>query len=68
MDLSTIGTLISSVGFPIFACVYLALSQQKSEERYREDISKMRETVDNNTHIMIKICEKLDIEEEKKNV
>lgn len=68
MDLSTIGTLISSVGFPIFACVYLAMNQQKSEERYREDISKMRETVDNNTHIMIKICEKLDIEEEKKNV
>lgn len=68
MDFSTISGLISSIGFPIAACIYMAYNQNKSEERYRADIDKMRETVDNNTHIMIKICEKLDIEEEKKNV
>ena len=63
MDFSTVAGLISSVGFPIAACVYMAYAQNKSEERYRADIDKMRETVDNNTHIMIKICERLDLEE-----
>lgn len=65
MDFSTIASLISSVGFPIAACVYMAYAQNKSEERYRADIEKLRTTVDNNTQIMIKIYEKLDIEEEK---
>lgn len=65
MDFSTIASLISSVGFPIAACVYMAYAQNKSEERYRADIEKLRTTVDNNTQIMIKIYEKLDLEEEK---
>lgn len=63
MDFSTISGLISSVGFPIAACIYMAYSNNKSEERYRQDIDKMRETVDNNTKIMIKVCKKLDIKE-----
>lgn len=67
MDFSTISGLISSVGFPIAACIYMAYLQNKSEERYRADIDKMRETVDNNTHIMIRICEKLDLEEKGKD-
>lgn len=66
MDFSTIASLISSVGFPIAACVYMAYAQNKSEERYRADIEKLRTTVDNNTQIMIKIYEKLDLEEENK--
>ena len=66
MDFSTIASLISSVGFPIAACVYMAYAQNKSEERYRADIEKLRTTVDNNTQIMIKIYEKLDLEEEEK--
>ena len=67
MDFSTISGLISSVGFPIAACIYMAYANNKSEERYRQDIDKMRETVDNNTRIMIKVCEKLDIKENDKN-
>lgn len=65
MDFSTVAGLISSVGFPIFACVYLAWNQRDQDARYREDLTKMRETVENNTKIMVKICEKLDVEEEK---
>lgn len=68
MDFSSISALISSVGFPIAACIYMAFSQRKSEDRYREDIDKMRDTVDNNTRIMIKICDKLNVKDDKENV
>jgi len=55
---STILTLIGSLGFPIVACIWLALSFKK--------------TVDANTasnlaiqHLLTKICEKLNITDTK---
>lgn len=47
--------IISSVGFPIAACIYMAVTQ-------RSTIDKLRESLDNNTIIMTKLCEKLDKE------
>lgn len=47
--------IISSVGFPIAACIYMAVTQ-------RNTIDKLRESLDNNTIIMTKLCEKLDKE------
>lgn len=63
MDVNTITTLISSLGFPIVCCIYLAYNQQKSEEGHKEEIDKLRETVENNTKVMVKICAKLGIDD-----
>lgn len=61
MDLSSITTIISSLGFPIAVCVYLFYSQQKQAEAHKEEIDKLRTTVENNTKVMIKLCTKMGV-------
>ena len=36
MDMNSITTLISSVGFPIVACIYMALSNEKLQKTLNE--------------------------------
>lgn len=62
MDLSSITTIISSLGFPIAVCVYLFYSQQKQAEAHKEEIDKLRTTVENNTKVMIKLCTKMGVD------
>ena len=67
MDFGTITSLISSVGFPIAACVYLVYNQNRADERHRDEIDKLRTSLDNNTKVITKLCSKLkvDINEEE---
>lgn len=55
-------SIISQVGFPIAMCLYLLYSQRESEKRHFEEVDKLRETVENNTKVMIKLCTKLGVE------
>lgn len=66
MDASTIVSLISSLGFPIVACIYMAKYTQKQIDVYRADIkelqaehkneiSKVTEALDNNTRALIEL-------------
>lgn len=59
MDSNTVVTLISSVGFPIVACMFLAWFVFKVVE-------DLRKTVEHNTNIMEKILTKLDMDEDNK--
>lgn len=38
--------LLSSVGFPIFACIYLAKHGEREEEMHREESREMREALE----------------------
>ena len=71
MDLNTVGTLISSLGFPIVACLglgwfckYMIDQQNKNIERmfamYDKANSENREAIEANTKALEKLCEKLD--------
>ena len=62
MDVNTITTLISSVGFPIACCIYLIYSNNKSAEKHAEEVEKLRVTVENNTKVMLKLCSKLGVD------
>ena len=62
MDLSAITSLISSVGFPIACCIYLIYSNNKTAEKHAEEMEKMRQTVENNTKAMIKLCAKIGVD------
>lgn len=62
MDIQAITQLISSVGFPIVCCGYLFYAQNKQSEAHKEEIDKLRETVENNTNVMIKLCTKLGVD------
>lgn len=61
MDFSAIASIISSVGFPIACCIYLIWSNTKQTETHATEIEKLRETVDNNTKAMLKLCNKLGV-------
>ena len=63
MDISAIASIISSVGFPIAACCYMFYLNQKQTEQHKEEIDKLRESLDNNTKVMTRICEKLHIDQ-----
>lgn len=60
MDATALVSLISSVGFPIIACIYMARWVTKQMDSYRQDIkdiqqthkeeiSRVTEALDNNT-------------------
>ena len=62
MDMSAITSLISSVGFPIVCCIYLIYSNNKTAEKHADEMEKMRQTVENNTKAMIKLCAKIGVD------
>lgn len=62
MDAQVITQMISTVGFPIVCCIYLIYTQNKMNEKHSEEMDKMRETVENNTKAMIKLCTKLGVD------
>lgn len=53
MDVNTITTLISSVGFPIFTTLVLFYYIYKQQEKTNDTINKLSETINNNTKAMI---------------
>lgn len=68
MDAGTIGALISSIGFPILACIYMARWVTKQMDCYREDIKEMQkehkeeigkvtEALNNNTRAVIELSD-----------
>jgi len=59
MEMDAIVTLISSVGFPIFACVALYLRMEKQDEKHQEEMDKMTEAINNNTTILTRLYERL---------
>lgn len=63
MDFNTIIQAVGSVGFPIVACIYMIYINNKNTETHAQEIEKLRETVENNTKVMIRISEVLHIDE-----
>ena len=67
MDLNTMTQLISTIGFPIFICLYMIKVNQDSDKLHRDEIDKLRETVDNNTVAIVQLLDKLDGGEKNEN-
>lgn len=49
MDATTIGTLISTVGFPIAACVALFWQMNKQNEQHKQEMDSLKEALEQNT-------------------
>ena len=71
MDANVIITMIGSLGFPIVACIFIAIFFSKTQDNYRADIKdmqamhkqetdKMTEAINNNTLALVKIESVLD--------
>lgn len=60
-DLSWITDLITSVGFPIFVALYLLWQANKEEQTHRQEVKDLSEALNNNTLVLQKIVDKMDI-------
>lgn len=67
--------LISSLGFPIVACIFVAIYTTKQSDNYRADIkelqkdhkdeiTQLRTALENNTLVIQKLIDKLDRDQE----
>ena len=74
--------LIGSLGFPIVACIVMALYVKEQTKNNREDVKELnaqhskemdtfkdeiKEALNNNTIALTKLCEKLEREEVRNN-
>lgn len=71
MDFSAIVTIISSVGFPIVACIGLAWyvkyqtdtnnkAVAEMRREHQDEIAKVTDALNNNTLALQKLCDRLD--------
>lgn len=76
MDINSVVQIISTLGFPIFACValgwYVKYSSDKNSKEvaemrkeHQEEIGKVTEALQNNTLALQKLCDKLDVDREE---
>lgn len=61
MDIASITQLIGSLGFPIVACIALYITLNKQNEQHKEEMSKLTESLNNNTVAITKLTERLSI-------
>lgn len=59
-------TLISNIGFPITAAIFLFLQLNKSNEQHSQDMKAITEALNNNTLAITKLTERI-IKEDKHN-
>lgn len=60
MDVNTIVTLISSVGFPIFACVACGWYIKQKDADHKAEMEKFADALNNNTMVIQKLLDKMD--------
>ena len=53
-------TLISNVGFPIFACIMIFKEMEKQRENHKTESEKWVEALNNNTNVMQRLLDKMD--------
>ena len=59
MDVNQISQLISSVGFPIVACVIMWKALQDSTTAHKEEMNAMRESLNQNTVVLAELKQML---------
>lgn len=62
MDAQTITNLITTIGFPIVVCLICFWYINKMQENHKSEIDKLSEALQNNTIVMQKLVDKLDME------
>lgn len=68
MDASAITQIVSSVGFPIAACLICFWYVNKLTETHKEEVNKLTDALNNNTLVMQKLCDKLGVQTDADNL
>lgn len=56
MDANEIIQLVSNIGFPIAMCVILFFYMTKQNDKHKEEIDKLSETLQGNTKVLTELC------------
>lgn len=59
MDIQTLTQLVSSVGFPIVACLIMWKALQDSTAAHKEEIDAMQESLNQNTVVLAELKQML---------
>lgn len=59
MDVQSITTIITTVGFPIAVCLILFWYVNKIQEEHKAETNKLAEALNNNTLVMQQLVDKL---------
>lgn len=59
MEPDAIITTIQAVGFPIAACVALYLHMIHQDADHKEEVTQLREAINNNTAVMQRLIDRL---------
>lgn len=59
MDANAIITTIQAVGFPIAACVALYLHMIHQDADHKDEVTQLREAINNNTAVMQRLIDRL---------
>jgi len=62
MDLTTVMNLISTIGFPIAISLVLMWYIMKLNENHSNEVKALTNALNNNTVILQRVCDKLDLE------
>lgn len=63
MEVSEITQLISTLGFPVVGCAALFWYMLKQGDRHAEEITQLKQTIDNNTLAITKLLDRIGVEE-----
>lgn len=60
MDMNSLTTAISTLGFPIVMCGAMFRYMIKEKDAHKEEMNSVTEALNNNTIILQKLCDRLD--------
>lgn len=60
MDVSTVVQIVSNLGVPVACLVAMFWMLNKEREDHKSEASQLRDAINNNTAVMIKLAERLD--------
>lgn len=60
MDVSTITSLIGSLGFPIVCCIAMFSMLNKERDAHKEEMDKLNTTINNNTLALQALTDKME--------
>ena len=60
MDITAIGNLIGSLGFPIVMCILMFNRMDKQDELHKQEMEKVTESLNNNTVALTQLSAKFE--------
>lgn len=60
MDITAIGNLIGSLGFPVVMCILMFNRMDKQDELHKQEMEKVTESLNNNTIALTQLSAKFE--------